>query len=149
MTVPTGNETQRVTIGGAPIGGTFPLTFDGQQTAGIAPGASSATVKAALVALSNIGPNDVDVTGPDGGPWVIEFKGALRNTNVPTITSSAAALVGDGDETVTIATLVAGNPALTEAAKWNDVETPGVNTRQGFPGEVPPAGSALVDDDGV
>jgi hypothetical protein len=51
----------------------FTLTFDGQTTGNIDDDASAATVETALVALSNIAPADIDVSGPDGGPWTITF----------------------------------------------------------------------------
>src|SRR5689334_1709559 len=59
-TPPSRNEKQTVTIDAT--GGTFKLTYSAQQTAAIAFDATAAQVKSALVALSNIGPDDVDVT---------------------------------------------------------------------------------------
>jgi hypothetical protein len=52
---------QKVYIDGRPTGGTFALTFDGQTTTPIAYNASPATVKAALIALSNIAAPDINV----------------------------------------------------------------------------------------
>jgi hypothetical protein len=84
--VPT-NERQTISLaapgGGAPSGGDFELTFTVPE-----PSPSSATtqklpydataglVEGELEGLSNLGAGNVAVTGPAGGPWVVEFKGA-------------------------------------------------------------------------
>lgn len=78
------NEFQLITLSQLGYGG-FYLTFNGQTTAFIAYNASTTTVANALKALSNIGDNDVAVTG-SAGAWVVEFKGAYANTNVPEMT---------------------------------------------------------------
>ncbi|HEY1466379.1 MAG TPA: hypothetical protein VGF11_04935, partial [Acidimicrobiales bacterium] len=57
------NAQQTVTITGGPTGGTFTLTYAGQTTTAIPYNATAAVVQAALIALTNIGPNDVTVTG--------------------------------------------------------------------------------------
>lgn len=145
----TGNEKQTVTLTGDPDGGDFTLTWGGQTTAAIAFNANAATVQARLEALSNIGVGDVVCTlGPLPAAVQVEFAGALKNTNVAAMTANAAGLTGGTAPAVVIATTFAGNPALTEAANWDDPAA-GVNSREGFPGDVPPAGSTLVDDDGV
>jgi len=65
-------------------GGTFALRFRQQgtsatQTTGqLAFNASAATIQAALRALTFIG-NNVTVSGPDGGPWVVTYSGTLLN----------------------------------------------------------------------
>ena len=43
---------------------------------------------------SNIGPNDVNVTGPDGGAWDVEFRGVFANVNVSTLVVGTGSLVG-------------------------------------------------------
>jgi hypothetical protein len=88
------NEVQLVTITGAPTGGTFTLTFDGQTTAAIAYNAAATAVQSALVALSNIGTGNVTVTGAAGGPYTVTFVGIYAGVNVPLMTGSATALVG-------------------------------------------------------
>jgi hypothetical protein len=90
-------------------GGTFTLTYSGQTTAAIAWNATAAVVQAALIALSNIGPSDVQVTG---GPLpatalTVRFTGALGEANVAQMTSTGTALTG-GSDTVPIATTVGG-----------------------------------------
>ncbi len=54
-------EVQTVTISGAPTGGTFALTFDGQTTTPLAYNITAGALETALEALSNIA--DVTVTG--------------------------------------------------------------------------------------
>lgn len=86
VTLSTGrNEVQTVTVG-TNTAGQFKLTYSAQQTADIDFDASHVTVQAALVALSNIAPGDVSVTGPAGGPWLVEFTGTLGSQNVSLMT---------------------------------------------------------------
>lgn len=97
------DEVQTVTISGTPTGGTFTLTYAGQTTTAIAYNANAAAVQAALVALSNIGANDVRVTGGPGPgtAFVVTFHGALGNTDVALMTASAASLTGGTSPAVT------------------------------------------------
>jgi hypothetical protein len=99
------NERQRVTV--TATGGTFTLTYSGQTTAAIAYNASAATVATRLIALSNIGPSDVAVTGVAGGPYTVTFQGDLAETNVAELTANGASLTGPSHG-VAIATLTAG-----------------------------------------
>lgn len=125
------NETQIITITGAPDGGTFTVTYSGQTTGNIAFDASAATVDTALEALSNIGAGDVTVTGNAGGPWTVEFTGALASTNVALMTADGSGLTGGtnpdadvavdtegdpGDPTATVATTAAGGEGDTAVA---------------------------------
>lgn len=82
------NEKQTVAISGAPDGGTFLLTFGGYTTTPIPRMASAATVKAALQALPSIGGIGCAVSGNAGGPWEVEFTGALAGVNVAALTSA-------------------------------------------------------------
>lgn len=109
------NAVQNVTITGAPTGGTFTLTFGGQTTAGIAFGATNTAVKTALTALSSIGANNVTVTGPNGGPFVVTFVGALANAPQATITASGASLTGGTSPGVTVASATTGVAPITVA----------------------------------
>ena len=99
------------TITGTPTGGTFTITYDGQTTAGIAYNAAASAVESALVALSNIGASDVDVTGSAGGPYTVTFQGDLANTSV-TPTASGAGLTGGTTPSVTVAAVAAGTASL-------------------------------------
>jgi hypothetical protein len=106
----TPSEVQRITITGAPTGGTFTLTFQGQTTAGIAYNAIASAVQSALEALSNIAPGDVTVTGgPLPGSFVtVTFGGAYAGTDVTQMTASSAGLTGGTTPTVTVTTVTAG-----------------------------------------
>jgi hypothetical protein len=104
------SEAQTVTITGGPTGGTFTLTWSGQTTTAIAYNATAATVQAALVALSNIAPGDVTVTGAAGGPYTVTFGGAYLSDDVAAMTATAS-LTGGSTPGVTIATATAGGAA--------------------------------------
>jgi hypothetical protein len=109
---PTGvakNEIQDVTISGAPTGGSFTLTFDGQTTGAIAYNATAADVQSALEALSNIGVGDVAVTGNAGGPYTVTFQGVLGATDVPQLTATSS-LTGGTSPSVTVTTTQEGVP---------------------------------------
>lgn len=105
------NEVQTVTITGGPTGGTFTLTWSGQTTAAIAYNATAAAVQAALVALSNIAPGDVVVTGSAGGPYSVTWGGAQLGEDVAAMTASGASLTGGTTPGVTIATPTPGGTA--------------------------------------
>jgi hypothetical protein len=105
----TTEEVQTITEGGSGLT-SFTLTYAGQTTASIDDDATAAEVQAALVALSNIAPGDVTVTGgPLGtGPMTVTFGGTLANTNVAQMTAAPTG----GTGTVTIATGTAGGAAI-------------------------------------
>ncbi|WP_213816233.1 hypothetical protein [Glaciihabitans sp. dw_435] len=104
------SEVQSVTITGAPTGGTFQLTYDGQTTAAIAYNATPAAVQASLEALSNINPGDIIVTGTAGTVYTIAFGGAFTGRNVPQLTSTPA-LTGGTTPAIAHATTTAGGSA--------------------------------------
>ena len=87
------NEKQQVGFTGSPSGGTFALSFNGQRTYAIVRNASSGTVQAALQALSTIGSDGCSVTGPTGGPWLVEFTGFLEGVDVGLLTSTPSSEV--------------------------------------------------------
>ena len=115
---PSANEQQSVTVTGAPTGGTFTLTIDGQTTAGIAYNAAASAVQTALEGLSNINPGDVTVTGSAGGPYTVTFvwgESAGRvGRDVPQMTASGASLTGGTTPSVTVATATAGGPDVAD-----------------------------------
>jgi hypothetical protein len=76
------NEKETITATGTVTGGTFTLTYSAQTTAAIPYNATAYQVQQALIALSNIGPNEVRCSG---GPWpgtpiVVDFDGTLSGT---------------------------------------------------------------------
>jgi hypothetical protein len=106
QTVPTSNE-QTITVGEAPTGGTFTLTFEGQTTAPIAFDASSNNGPDSVhVALSAL-PGEPAVEGPDGGPYTVYFSGA--DASEPQIVADASGLTPSG--TVTVQTTQQGGVA--------------------------------------
>lgn len=77
--------------------GTFALTFGGQTTSPeVAYNAAASAVQSALEALSSIGAGNVLVTGVDGGPYTIQFRGDLAAMNVGVLTADGTNLVGVG-----------------------------------------------------
>jgi hypothetical protein len=109
------DEVQTVTITGTPTGGTFTLTYSGQTTAAIAYNATAATVKAALAALSNIKPEDIQVAGGPGPgtPWTVTFSGgAADGHNVAQMTATGS-LTGGTTPAVAVTTTTGGGGAIT------------------------------------
>lgn len=102
------NELQRVIINGAPTGGTFTLTYNGQTTAAIAFNAAAAAVDTALEAISTIDVGDVSVTGADGGPYRVEFTGNLKELPIVLMTADGALLTGGVSPGVVVESIRAG-----------------------------------------
>lgn len=90
-------------------GGTYTITWSGQTTSAIAFGADGPTILAALVALSNVAPGDLAVTGT--GPYTITptSTGAFAATDV-TATIGTGSLTGG---TATLAKVRAGGPIVS------------------------------------
>lgn len=109
------DEVQTLTI--TATGGTFTLTYDGQTTGAIAFDATSATVQTALLALNNLAPGDVVVTGD--GPHTITFGGTLAGTDVDLITADDALLTGPGAEAV----VAIDTEGVEEVVAVNEVQT--------------------------
>ncbi len=103
------NDAQTVTINGSPTGGTFVLVFAGQVTAAIAYNATSATVQAALEALSTIGAGNVAVSGSAGGPYTCTFQAACAALDQPDLTHIDS-LTGGSSPNVSIVHTTHGNP---------------------------------------
>lgn len=81
------NEVQTITVGGSGLV-SFTLTFDGQTTGSIDAEATAADVYFALIALSNIESDEINVSGSAGGPWVVTFQNGLGHQDVPLITAT-------------------------------------------------------------
>lgn len=96
------NEVQTVVVDAT--GGTYKLTFAGQQTGAINWNANAATVQTAMEALSNLNPGDVFVEGGPGGTdtLVFRFTGQYYATNLATMTADSSLLTG-GTHTATVA----------------------------------------------
>jgi hypothetical protein len=117
--LPPTNETQTVTIGGSPTGGTFTLSWTGttqtpvptETTGTIAYNASAATVQTAIAALPSVGTGNVAVTGSNGGPWTITLQGTLARTRTSVFAVGTNSLTPSG--TITIAETVQGGMGST------------------------------------
>jgi hypothetical protein len=126
------NEQQQVTITGAPTAGSFRLTYSGQQTAAILWNATGDQVQAALEALSNIAVGDVEAWGNPGGPYTIEFTGALGSTNVAQMTVSNT-FTGGTSPTATVTTLTTGSGQLSPSATVTTTTRPTLSWTYGDP----------------
>lgn len=109
------NETQKITISGAPTGGTFTLKFGTSTSAAIAWNASSGAVDSALEAMTSIGAGNVSVTGGPGPgtPWSVEFTGSLAKTNVAQMTVGPKSFTGGNKPNVAVTTTAGGSIAVT------------------------------------
>lgn len=96
-------EVQTVSLTGVPTGGTFTLTFNGQETSALAYDAAAATVQAALALLTSIEEGNCKVSGSAGGPWVVTFLNALSKSPQPAMTGDGASLTGGTDPAVAVA----------------------------------------------
>ena len=83
-------------------GGTFALTYSGQQTEPLAFDATPADVQGALEALGRVGAGNVAVSGPAGGPFELRFGGALTGRDIPVVEAEAAELDGSAQVTTQV-----------------------------------------------
>ena len=105
--VPGVSAVQSIALTGNPWGGTFPLTYAGQTTSGLAPTVTAAAMQSALEALSNLVPTDVAVTG--SGPWVVTFNPLLGD--VAPLTSTGTALKNGR---IVVSTLTEGGASVVQ-----------------------------------
>jgi hypothetical protein len=145
-----GNERQIVTLGGA-TGGTFALRFGGPatQTGAIPYDATAGQVQSSLEGPTTVGPGRVSVTGPAGGPWVVEFIGALSDTDTTQLTVETSGLVGTPSATV-VTTTVAGGFEVCRASAF-DICQAGVvalSSASRAPGQFGSVGLTGIAEDG-
>jgi hypothetical protein len=107
-------EVQTVTITGAPTGGNFTLTFDGETTIDIGYNSPALDVQGALNSLPNL--NGVTVTGADGGPYTVTFP--ANDGDVPQMTGDGSDLTGGTAPAVAVATTTPGVEPGPEAGVW-------------------------------
>jgi len=95
---PAANEVQDISLSGAPSGGTFTLTFEGETTAPIPYDASADQVGAALMSLPNIGQGNILATGGPVNTGIISvtFTNGLATTELPQITGDPSGLISSG-----------------------------------------------------
>ena len=104
------NAQQTVTV--TATGGHFTLSLGAETTANIAYNAAATDVQAALAALVAVGADNVAVTGDAGGPWTVEFKGALAGQPVAAMAATDVDLAGTG-HAVAVAVVQAGGAAVS------------------------------------
>jgi hypothetical protein len=115
------NEKQAIALSGA-SGGSFTLGFEAEVSAPLAFNADAGSVQAALAALKSIGGGgNVSVSGSPGGPYSVEFTGALGDRNVPQLSVDASALTPPGAAAAT-STASDGNDGFDHAHKAPDTE---------------------------
>ncbi len=78
--------------------------------------ASAGQVQAALEGLRAIGAGDVKVSGSEGGPYTIEFTGALAHTRVAQLTGDASGLT-PGGSSVSVAVEAVGGDGWADAGE--------------------------------
>lgn len=86
----------------AATGGTFTLTYSGQETAPLPFDVSSAELQRALEQLGRIGAGNVTVEGPDGGPFDLRFGGELSGRDIAVVEADAERLEGIAEVTTQV-----------------------------------------------
>lgn len=118
------NPDDRFTVAIVADGGTFPLTFGGQTTTGIAWNAAPSAVQAALETLSTVGAGNVTVTGTPAtasttGTYLVAFSGANG-----VLTGSASDLSGTGFLGLTKSVTIGYAPNTGWFEVWNPTDQP-------------------------
>lgn len=116
------DEAQTITVGGTGLGGTYTLNFNGETTVGIAPNASSTTVKTALTGLATVDDNDITVSGSAGGPYSVTFVGQYAGVNVSLLTADITSMTGTG-KTVTVAETTQGRSGAAIKRVGSGIDT--------------------------
>jgi hypothetical protein len=101
---PRRSEIQEIRVNAT--GGTYKLSFEGEETASLPFNASATAIQAALESLSAIGEGNVTVTG--AGPYHIAFVEDLADDDVPELLADSTGLTG-GSHSVVIVTEVGGS----------------------------------------
>lgn len=94
------SEEQRITVEGAPTGGTFTLVFDGHTTEPLPFDGPAESVYQALRALP--GEPQVQVTGVAGGPYTVFFYGSDGGVGQPLIVADGSGLTPSGSVGVVV-----------------------------------------------
>ncbi len=134
QTVQTNLQQQSLTLtatAGQTLSGTYTLSLDGETTTPIAVGASAATVQDALAALSNVGAGNVTVTGPDGGPYTIQFNKTVDQLLVATDPTDGTATVADTSPTAGSVAAVVDSDVIKLVLVGNQWQTLTLTANQG------------------
>ncbi len=120
------NEIQQIAIETNPTGGTFTLQFGANTTAGLAYNASASTVQTALTGLASVGGGNASVSGPAGGPYIVEFISSKAAQDLALIIGNGASLTIAA--TVSVTTVTRQSPTgrnwWTNAANWSQGHVP-------------------------
>jgi hypothetical protein len=120
------DNNQTLTIGGGAVSGNFTLSYKGQTTANIAYSSSltAATVQTAYQLLSTV-LTGCTVSGPNGGPYVFTYVGALA-TDTTAMTATNVSLTG-GTPTIVVTQTQAYNRfwhdmalKIGQPSEWGD-----------------------------
>lgn len=114
------NGTDDVQTWTHPGSGSPTLTFGAQTTTGLPVTSTIAQVQAAFQALSTVGANNANVTGPTGGPYVITFVGQLGLAPQSGVTSSGGSVAHTTTGVVPTQTF---NYIAGEGVDWNTANT--------------------------
>jgi hypothetical protein len=91
---------QQITIDAS--GGTFTLTYSGQETEPLAFDVAVADLQAALEGLSRVGAGNVLASGPAGGPYELRFGGELTGRDIAVVEADDTALEGSASVTTLV-----------------------------------------------
>jgi hypothetical protein len=102
------NEVQHITFTDSITMGKFKLTYGLNRTGELDFGATTTTIETALEGLAGIGTGNVSVTSDGGTGYIVEFVGALSNTDVSQIGGIARG-IGFGLRSGALGLLLIGN----------------------------------------
>ncbi|MCC9181072.1 hypothetical protein [Mycolicibacterium mageritense] len=109
----TQNEQQMVTITGSPTAGTWVYILGDITSVPIPFNATAAVVEAAIAGMSNVGLGNVSVEGVAGGPYFINFIGAMGALDVEHGIADGTELEGGTAPAATCTVTVEGGNVLT------------------------------------
>ncbi len=90
MPQPVSRNTQRISLTSGGVGGTYVLSFAGQETAPISISASNQQIQSAIEALPKVQPGDVVVSGARE----VTFQGQFAGEQVPLMSVNSSAMTG-------------------------------------------------------
>lgn len=106
----TGPAVYTMAMTGAPVGGTFTLTYGGDTTAAIDYDATAAEIQTALWALASVQPGNIFASGGplNSASVLLQFSGALANMAIAGFTVDDTGLTGGTTPEITLTETQAG-----------------------------------------